>query len=97
MSINEASMIIPLVSAVIEKLVAHCCAEPRYWQPVKGKYQTMQSLPHSENECQQTMNDFWLFILSNLCGDWLQPSINELLAAFRGQKNRNTLPAPAWE
>jgi len=43
--------------------------------------------PHSENEHQQSVNDFWLFILGNLSAHWLQPFINEVLAAFQIKNN----------
>jgi len=55
------------------------------------------SVPHSENESQQSVNDFWHCILGNLSGDWLQTSLNEVLAAFRGKNNIYTLPAPSWK
>jgi len=42
-----------------------------------------QSLSHSENGLQQSMNDFLLCFLGNLSGNWLKPSINEVLATFR--------------
>jgi len=36
------------------------------------------------NEHQRSVNDFWLCIMGYLSGDWLQTSINDILAAFRG-------------
>ena len=51
------------------------------------------SLPHSENQCQWSINDFKLCILGNLSSDWLQTSIDETLAAFRGKNNSDMLPA----
>jgi hypothetical protein len=54
-----------------------------------------QLVPHSENERQRSVNDFWLCILGNLSGNWLQPFRNEILLAFRLTKNRIRLPAPS--
>jgi hypothetical protein len=43
-----------------------------------------------------TQQWFWVCILDNLSGEWLQISINAVLAAFRGQHKSNTLSAPSW-
>jgi len=50
-----------------------------------GKTPATCSLPHSENVRQRSVNDFQLRILGNLCSDWLQTSIYEILAAFTGK------------
>ena len=55
------------------------------------------SMPHPENERQQSVDDFWSCIFSNLSGDWLQTFINDLLAAFIGKSGSNMLPAPSWQ
>jgi len=55
----------------------------------------MWSLPHTENECQLSINDFGLSILHNLSGNWLKTSIKEVLAAFCGKNNSDKLPAPS--
>jgi len=52
------------------------------------------SLPHHENERQQSINDVWCCILANLSGDWLQTFINELLPTFIGKGDSDMLPAP---
>ena len=48
----------------------------------------------SQNERQRTGNNSWSCILGNLGGDSLQGVINEVLAAFIGKMERETLPAP---
>jgi hypothetical protein len=42
------------------------------------------SLPHLDNECQQSDNGFWPCILGNVGGKLSQTSINQVLAAFIG-------------
>jgi len=51
---------------------------------VSAKGQSTWSLSHSDNECQWSINNCWLCILGYLSGDWMQTSIHEVLAAFRG-------------
>jgi len=53
----------------------------------------MRSLPHSENERPWSVNHFQLCILGNLSSDWLQASIDEILAAFGGKNSSDMLPA----
>jgi len=68
----------------------------RYWPPLVAKTKAINALPHPENERQWSVNDSWPCTSGNLTGNWLQTSINEILAAFRGNNNVNTLPAPFW-
>jgi hypothetical protein len=57
-----------------------------------------RSLPPTENELQLSVNNFWLCILGNICADWLQPFINEVLAAFQIKIIvSGSLPHPANE
>jgi len=58
-----------------------------------AQHQATQSLPHSENECQPSINDFWLCIVGYLTGDWLQTSMNKVLTGFSFKNNSGTLPA----
>jgi hypothetical protein len=55
----------------------------------------MQSLPHAETECQWSINNFWLCIMGNLGGDWLQPFISKVLGAFHGKNDSIRLPDPS--
>jgi len=48
-----------------------------------------------QNEHQWSVNVSLLCILSHLGGDWLQMFINEVLAAFIGKSECETLPAPS--
>jgi len=66
------------------------------WLHSDPKTVAMGSLPYPENECQTSVNDFWSYILGNLIGNGLQTSISQVLAAFRGKNNNDTLPAPSW-
>jgi hypothetical protein len=69
--------------------------EMRYWLPSEGKTKATCSLPHPENECLWSINDFWSYILCNLHGDWLVTSINPLIAIFTGKNNSDMLNPPA--
>jgi len=69
----------------------------RYWLPFEAKTIATSSLPHAENEHQWSINDIWFCILGNLPGDWLQTSINEIVASFSGKNNSYTLPATSWK
>jgi hypothetical protein len=55
-----------------------------YWPPFKAKENATLSLPHLDNERQQSDNDFWSEILGNLGGKQLQTSITEVFAACIG-------------
>jgi len=46
-----------------------------------------------QNERQQSVNTVWSCIIATLCGDWLQPFINAILAGFIGKSDIHTLPA----
>jgi len=58
----------------------------KYWPPVYNKGKATCSLPHHENERQQSINDFWLSIFGNLSCEWLKTLINGALAAYVSQK-----------
>jgi len=58
------------------------------------KKREIHSLPHAENETQQSVNNFWSCIMGNLSGAWLQTFINEVLAALIGKRESHMLPAP---
>ena len=47
-----------------------------------------------QNECQQSVNDFWSCIIGNLHDDWLRLFINVVLVGFIGKRVSLTLPAP---
>jgi len=64
-----------------------------YWQLLLAKEIAPRSSPHSENERQQSVNEFELRILANLCSDWLHTSIYQILAAFTGKNDSKMLPA----
>ena len=95
MSVNRASMIIGLVRTVIKKWFGRCYILPTCCQPFSANNIGTLSLPHAGNEVRLSVKDFWLSILGNLSGDWLNTPINEILAAFGGKKNRDKLPAPS--
>jgi hypothetical protein len=47
----------------------------RYWLPLLAKTTASFSLPRPVNECQWSVNEFHLHIISNLSSDWLQAAI----------------------
>ena len=51
-----------------------------------------RSLPHHENERQQSVNNFGSCIIGNMSGAWSKVSINKDMAAFMGRSMRN-IPA----
>jgi hypothetical protein len=56
------------------------------------KKKTKQSLPHLENERQQSINNFGSCIIGNMSGALSKVSINNDMAAFIGRSIRN-IPA----
>jgi hypothetical protein len=69
-----------------------------YPDPLLTLYTTetvIQTLPHAEHECQQSINDFQLYNLGYLCSNWLKIFINEILVAISGTNHNGTLPAPS--
>ena len=96
-SLNGASTMFSFSPWVIYVPIG--CRHPfvRYWQPWLRKTTVTCSLPHPENERQRMVNDFYHHILSNLCSDWLQRSIYQILAAFTGKNYSAMLPATSWK
>jgi len=65
------------------------------WPPLLLlKTREICSLPHPENDSQWRVNDFWICIMGNQGGDWMQTIINEVLAALQRNRESDTLPAP---
>jgi len=52
-----------------------------YWLLSLDREIVACSLPHHDNECQWSVNDFWFYNFGNLSCEWLQAVINEVLAA----------------
>jgi len=71
----------PTVICKILTMVMHCHFLMN-WQPSYSKQVEWRSLPHPENECHWSVNDWWSCILGNLSGAWSHVSINKCLAAF---------------
>ena len=65
--------------------------------PLCSKYVVKRSMPHPENECQWSVNDFRSCILGTQSGHWLQLVITEVLASFIGESRSDMLPAPSWK
>jgi len=98
MSVNGASTIVSFTSWAIYIPIGWRHPFIRYWQPLLGKTTATCSQPHHENERQRSINDFQLHILGNLCSNWLQTSIYEILAAFTGKTTVTwSLPHPENE
>ena len=68
-----------------------------YWLPLLAKKKAIWSFPHSENQCQLSINNFGHCILGYLSCDWLQTSLYEVLTASSIKSNSSTLPAPSWK
>jgi len=56
----------------IENPKADCLQNPKmwWWPPLKPKTKVTHSLPHSDNECQQSINNISSSIFLNHTGDW---------------------------
>jgi len=52
----------------------------------------VSSLHHLENEHHQSVNDYWLYIFSNLNGNSLHTVRNEVLTALIGKRESEMLP-----
>jgi len=66
----------------------------RYWQPVWAKTTASHSLPHPENEPQQSINNFWSRILGNQGITQISELITDLSTALIGKNeeySRRTL------
>jgi len=68
-----------------------------YWQLLLAKVTATRSPQHFENERQLSVNNFQLHILDNLCADWLQTSIHQIVAAFMGRNYIDMLAAALGE
>jgi len=98
MSVNGASTNVSFPSWVIDIPIGWRHPFIRYWQPLHGKTTVTYSLQDPENDCQQSVNNFRLGILGNLCSDWLHTSIYEILVAFTGKTTVTwSLPHPENE
>jgi len=93
MSVNRVLTIVSFASWVIYVLIGWRHPFTRSWQPLLGKTTATCSLLHHENEHQRSVNDSRLHILGNLCSDWLQTSIYEILAVFTSKNNGDVVPA----
>jgi len=97
MSVNGASTMFSYASWIIYVPIGCRHLFIRYWQPLLGKTTLTCSLPHPENECQQSVKDFDFRIMGNSCSDQLWMSISQILTAFTGKNNSDMLPAASWE
>jgi len=69
----------------------------KYWPPSVLKTNETYSLPHPENECQWSVNDFWSCILVNLNIAWWPKFICEVMAAFSAKIVHNIIATPSWK
>jgi hypothetical protein len=66
-----------------------------YWQVLQPTETATESLLHSENERQWSVNDFYQYIFGILYSNWFYTSIHVTVAAFKGKNNCDMLPAAA--
>jgi len=88
--INGASIIVDHASWVLWVAIGCRSSGTGYCPPLKAQEEATCSLPHLENECQQSINDFWLLILGNLRGACLQSGIKNMLSASLGRWARDS-------
>jgi len=77
--------------------LVHSCMFIMYWPPWWSKRIETHALPHPQNDCQRSVDDFWSCVLGNETANRLQTAINQFLAAFIGKTDCDTLPAPYWK
>ena len=83
-SVNSVSTILGVASWIIQALCYGIYPESTNWQPLWAKEITTWSQPQSENERQQSVNDFVCFILNNTRAVLRHLPIIEVLAACIG-------------
>jgi len=85
MSVNGVSTIFSFESWAI--YVPICCRRPfiQYWQPLLAQTTATCSLPHPENEYQQSFNRFSRCIFGNQGIALISALVTELLTALIGK------------
>jgi len=83
-SVNRVSTILCVASWILQALCYSIYPESTYWQPLWAKEIATWSQPQSENERQQSANDFVCCILYNSRAVLRHLPIIEVLAAFIG-------------
>jgi len=83
-SVNRVSTILSVASWIIQALCYGIYPESMYWQPLWANEIATWSQPQSENERQQSVNDFVCCILYNSMAVLQHLTIIEVLAAFTG-------------
>jgi len=94
MSVNGASMIFGLASLVICVAIGSGHSLMWYWLAFYAKEGATRSLPHCECKHQQCINEFWFCKLGISEAIWSLLCIIKVLAAFIGERDRATFPAP---
>jgi len=69
----------------------------RCWPHFKSKEKVTRSIPHSEIERQQSVNDCLSCMSGNWCVIWSLLYISIVLAAFVRQRESDMLPARSWK
>ena len=90
------AFIYPTVNCTILTLVYHWLFE-MYWLPVYSKRGETPFQHNSKTERQQSVNDFKSCKSSNWNVIWSMLAKIDILAAFIGNKQCCTLPAPFWK
>jgi len=84
-SINRASTILGVASCMIQRLCYSIHPQSTYWQTLCAKKKVTWSQPQSENECQQSVNDFVCCILYHSRAVLWHLFIIKVMAAFIGK------------
>jgi len=69
----------------------------RYWLSFKAKEIVTRCLPHSENERQRSVNNFESCKLGNWKVTCPLLCITDVLSAFNGERESDTLPTRSWK
>jgi hypothetical protein len=96
-SVNRASTILGDAGLLIQGLCYGIYPKSTYWQPLCAKVKATQSQPQSENERQQSINDFGCCILCHPRAVVRLLSIMKELAAFLGNMVNIDVASPNIE
>jgi len=96
-SINRASTMLGVTSSIIQGPEYGIYPWSMYWQPLWAKEKVTWSQPQSENERQQSVNDFGCGILCHPRAVLRLLSIHDVLAAFIGNMVNVDVASPDTE
>jgi hypothetical protein len=93
MSVNSVSILFSCAFWIIYVLFRYRHPFLRYWLSLMTETTATGCLPRPENDHERNVSNGWLHMIGDLCSDWLQASIYQMLAACTGKNNSGILAA----